>query len=91
MLISLLFPASSRKATPSFAIRGDIGTTSLWRLETTASAPPFIAHTPTRAVESDKSDESKSLKNSKSWKKSDKVGKVGFDFLSDFWQKKVPH
>ena len=41
-----------------------------------------------RAVESDKSDESKSLKKSKSRKKSDKVGKVGFDFLSDFWQKK---
>ena len=41
-----------------------------------------------RAVESDKSDESKSLKKSKSWKKSDKVGKVGFDFSSDFWQKK---
>ena len=29
-----------------------------------------------------------SLKKSKSWKKSDKVGKVGFDFLLDFWQKK---
>ena len=41
----------------------------------------------TRTVESDKSDESKSLKKSKSRKKSDKVGKVGFDFLSDFWQK----
>ena len=32
--------------------------------------------------------ESESLKKSKSRKKSDKVGKVGFDFLSDFWQKK---
>ena len=39
---------------------------------------PFI----TRAVESE------SLKKSKSLKKSDKVGKVGFDFLLDFWQKK---
>ena len=44
-----------------------------------------------RAVESDKSDESKSLKKSKSRKKSDKVRKVGFDFLSDFWQKKELH
>ena len=35
--------------------------------------------------------ESESLKKSKSRKKSDKVGKVGFDFLLDFWQKKVPH
>ena len=41
-----------------------------------------------RAVESDKSDESKSLKKSKRQKKSDKVKQVGFDFLSDFWQKK---
>ena len=31
--------------------------------------------------------ESESLKKSKSRKKSDKVGKVGFDFLLDFWQK----
>ena len=40
----------------------------------------------TRAVESE------SLKKSKSRKKSNKVGKVGFDFLLDFWQQnKVPH
>ena len=31
--------------------------------------------------------ESESRKKSKSRKKPDKVGKVGFDFLSDFWQK----
>ena len=35
-----------------------------------------------------KSDESKSLKKSKRQKKSEKVKQVGFDFLSDFWQKK---
>ena len=35
--------------------------------------------------------ESESLKKSKSRKKLDKVGKVGFDFLLVFWQKKVPH
>ena len=35
--------------------------------------------------------EPESLKKSESRKKLDKVGKVGFDFLSDFWQKKVPH
>ena len=35
--------------------------------------------------------ESKSLKVGKSLKigkKSDKIGKIGFDFLLDFWQKK---
>ena len=41
----------------------------------------------TRAVESESLKVWKSLKVGKSRKKSDKVGKVGFDFLLYFWQK----